>query len=91
MEVCPEKEPLKRQIAIFREVDPDIAARLEKATGIKGYPGIADMHFNGTHNAMKKGKTDFANHLTAHTAGVNEANVNGGPILGSHAGAVKAH
>lgn len=34
MEVCKEKEFLKRQITIFREVDPEIATRLEKATGI---------------------------------------------------------
>ena len=90
MEVCPNKEILKRQIAIFREVDEDIAARLEKATGIKGYPGIADMSFNGTHNAMKSGKTDFANHLKGHTAGVNPQNVNGGPITGTHQG-IPAH
>jgi catalase len=52
MEVCPNKEILKRQIAIFRQVHPDIATRLEKATGIKGYDGLADMQFNGTHNGM---------------------------------------
>src|SRR5271156_591399 len=54
MEVCPNKEILKRQIAIFREVSPDIATRLEKATGIKGYDGIANMKFNGSHNGMTK-------------------------------------
>lgn len=92
MEVCPNKEILQRQIAIFREVDEDIAARLEKATGIKGHNGIKDMQFNGTHNAMKSGVTDkFANTLEGHTAGVNIKNVNGGPISGSHGGAIKAN
>ncbi|KAK0629550.1 catalase-like domain-containing protein [Bombardia bombarda] len=52
MAVCREKHFLKRQIAVFREVDPDIAARLEKATGVKGYDGIAGLRFNGTHNGM---------------------------------------
>ena len=54
MEVCKDKEILKRQIAIFREVSDDIATRLEKATGIKGYDGISNMKFNGTHNGMTK-------------------------------------
>ncbi|KAK0727759.1 catalase-like domain-containing protein [Lasiosphaeria miniovina] len=54
MAVCRKPELLKRQIAIFREVDPDIASRLEKATGIHGYDGIAGMRFNGTHNGMAK-------------------------------------
>ncbi|KAF5542846.1 catalase [Fusarium phyllophilum] len=52
MKLCKQEEPLKRQIAIFREVDPEIAERLEKSTGIKGYDGIANMSFNGTHNGM---------------------------------------
>lgn len=54
MEVCPNKEILKRQIAIFREVHPDIATRLEKATGIKSDYSVATMQFNGTHNGMAK-------------------------------------
>lgn len=54
MECCANKEILKRQIAIFREVHPDIATRLEKSTGVKGYEGIANMRFNGTHNGMAK-------------------------------------
>lgn len=52
MELCSDKEILKRQIAIFREVSEDLASRLEKATGIKGYDGIANLSFNGTHNGM---------------------------------------
>ncbi|WRT67485.1 uncharacterized protein IL334_004457 [Kwoniella shivajii] len=52
MSRCSDKEILKRQIAIFREVSPDIAEGLEKATGIKGYEGITNMGFNGTHNGM---------------------------------------
>jgi len=52
MSTVKDKEIIKRQIAIFREVHEDIAAGLEKATGVKGYPGIKDMKFNGCGNAM---------------------------------------
>lgn len=52
MATCKEDEIIKRQIAIFREVSEDLAAGLEKATGIKGYPGIKGLRFNGTHNGM---------------------------------------
>lgn len=47
MENCHEKEIIKRQIAIFREVSDDIATRLEKATGIQGYKGIAEVGLIG--------------------------------------------
>jgi catalase len=53
---CREEEIIKRQIGIFREVSDDIATRVEKATGVKGYPGIANLRFNGTHNGMTKDK-----------------------------------
>jgi catalase len=43
---CREEEIVKRQIAIFREVSEDLASRLEKATGVNGYDGIADLTFN---------------------------------------------
>jgi catalase len=89
MEVCNDKEVLKRQIAIFREVSDDLATRLEKATGIKGYSGIADLKFNGTYNGMKKGGA-LANEMKSRTAGANPANPNGAPIAGSHAG-IAAH
>ena len=58
MSTCRDKEIIKRQIAIFREVSPDLGERLEKATGVKGYPGIDGMKFNGSHNGM--GKTKIA-------------------------------
>uniref|UniRef100_A0A0D6R0Z0 Catalase n=1 Tax=Araucaria cunninghamii TaxID=56994 RepID=A0A0D6R0Z0_ARACU len=83
MEVCGEKELLKRQIAIFREVHPDIATRLEKATGIKGYDGIANMRFNGSHNGMAADKTlRTAND----TKGVilSHSDNNGAPTAGTH-------
>ena len=57
MEVCPNKEILKRQIAIFREVHPDIATRLEKATGITSEYSVETMTFNGSHNGMAKDKS----------------------------------
>jgi len=48
MSTCKKDEIIKRQLAIFREVSDDLADRLEKATGITGYKGIANMRFNGT-------------------------------------------
>ncbi len=30
------------------------ARKLEKATGVKGYDGIKDLSFNGTHNGMAR-------------------------------------
>ncbi|KAK9420574.1 putative Catalase [Seiridium unicorne] len=79
MELCKNKEILKRQIAIFREVDDDIAKRLEKATGIKGYDGVANLSFNGTHNGMTKDdKLKYANGVTA-TTGHAASHNNGAP------------
>ncbi|WWC69117.1 uncharacterized protein I206_103053 [Kwoniella pini CBS 10737] len=52
MKTCREKEILKRQIAIFRHVSPELAEGLEKELGIKGYESIEGMYFNGTHNGM---------------------------------------
>lgn len=85
MEMCKSQEILKRQIAIFREVSPDIAERLEKATGIKGYAGIKDMKFNGTHNGFSKDDSvRYANGLAASRN--SAADKNGAPTLGSHQG-----
>ncbi|KAK9769557.1 putative Catalase [Seiridium cardinale] len=79
MELCKNKEILKRQIAIFREVDDDIARRLEKATGIKGYDGVANLSFNGSHNGMTKDdKLKYANGVTA-TTGHSASHNNGAP------------
>ncbi|KAF7541183.1 hypothetical protein G7054_g783 [Neopestalotiopsis clavispora] len=82
MELCKDKEILKRQIAIFREVDDDIAKRLEKATGIKGYDGISSLSFNGTHNGMTKdSKLMFANGIIA-PQGTKLGHNNGAPRSG---------
>lgn len=82
MSLCKDEEVLKRQIAIFREVDEDIAARLEKATGVKGYEGIADLTFNGTHNGMaKSGKNRYANGISP---GQNMTSCNGAPYARTH-------
>ncbi len=84
MEVCPNKEILKRQIAIFGEVDKDIQTRLEKATGIKGYDGIKDMKFNGTHNFMTSDPSvRNANGMT-HIPSKSNPDNNGAPTKGSH-------
>lgn len=86
MEMCKEKEFIKRQIAIFREVDPDIATRLEKATGIQGYDGIANMKFNGTHNGFSQDPhVRFANGIDV-TRGQSITTNNGAPVSGSHKG-----
>ena len=85
MEVCPNKEILKRQIAIFREVSPDIADRLEKATGIKGYPGIKDMKFNGTHNGMADSADIHNANGMKILPGSQKGSVHqGAPIMGTH-------
>ncbi|KAF4977991.1 hypothetical protein FZEAL_5556 [Fusarium zealandicum] len=84
MALCKQQEPLKRQIAIFREVDPEIAERLEKSTGVKGYDGIANLSFNGTHNGMAKdAKNKLANGMSA-PKGKNASGNNGAPRKGTH-------
>ncbi|KAI1840320.1 hypothetical protein JX265_013745 [Neoarthrinium moseri] len=84
MAMCKKEELLKRQIAIFREVDGDIATRLEKATGIKGYDGIANMRFNGTHNGMATDpKLKHANGMNA-SCGDSIPGSNGAPKSGTH-------
>lgn len=78
---CKDKEIIKRQIAIFREVSEDLASRLEKATGVEGYPGIAELRFNGTHNGMAKDPSlRVANNMSEkHGSSVPAAN--GAPVL----------
>ena len=84
MSNCHSEEIIKRQTAIFREVSDDIATRLEKATGIKGYDGIANMRFNGTHNGMAaKGELRAANGQTGKVSFSGDHN-NGAPIPGTH-------
>jgi catalase len=85
MEVCAHKEILKRRIAIFREVHPDIATRLDKATGIKGYDGIANMQFNGTHNGMAADRQLRAANGMTEKAPLSLADNNGAPTKGTHA------
>jgi catalase len=79
MENCTEKEIIRRQIGIFREVSEDLASRLEKATGEKGYDGISGLTFNGTINGMTK---DAKLRLAAN--GVDKKGVNGAPLNGTH-------
>jgi catalase len=78
---CSDNEIIKRQIGIFREVSEDLASRLEKATGVKGYPGISELRFNGTHNGMAKDASlRGANGLEREIG----ANANGAPTAGTH-------
>lgn len=45
---CKDKKIIQRQLTIFKEVDEDLGARLEKATGEKAIEGgVAAMKFNG--------------------------------------------
>jgi len=82
---CSDKEIIKRQIGIFREVSEDLASRLEKATGVKGYPGIAGLRFNGTHNGMANDSSlRAANGMNGVT--FSSTGNNGAPISGTHKG-----
>ncbi|KAI4150269.1 MAG: hypothetical protein LQ340_004189 [Diploschistes diacapsis] len=84
MSTCQSDEIKKRMIGIFREVSDDIATRLEKATGVKGYPGIKDLRFNGTHNGMaSKPELHVANGMTA-KVGFSGGHSNGAPKAGTH-------
>jgi catalase len=78
------EEILKRQIAIFREVSEDLASRLEKATGVKGYSGIANMGFNGTHNGMAKDPSLRAANGQKDASSLSKTNNNGALRDGSH-------
>jgi len=81
---CKKEEIIKRQIAIFREVSDDIATRLEKATGVKGYNGISELTFNGTHNGLAKDREGRgANGLSTKVASSIKAS-NGAPVTGMH-------
>ena len=85
MASCPNREILKRQIAIFREVDDDIAQRLEKAMGFKGYDGIANMRFLGTHNGMTEDpKAKYASGVKPSAGKQKTDNYNGAPTKGVH-------
>jgi catalase len=83
MSTVTDKEIIKRQIAIFREVSEDLATRLEKATGVQGYDGIANMRFNGTHNSMTK---DSGKRAANGMKGIvlSHSENNGAPVTGSH-------
>ncbi len=81
MSTCKKPEIMKRQIAIFREVSEDLASRLERATGIKGYDGIANLTFNGTHNGMAPREKRTANGMK-NVLSVQDNN--GAPRMGSH-------
>jgi catalase len=96
-------EIIKRQLVIFRHVSPDLAERLEKATGIKGYPDITNMRSNGTHNGMAKDdrvrvangmkgvKLDHNSSNGAPVAGKQEVNGVNGHAANGHANGVSAH
>ncbi|KAK6359192.1 hypothetical protein TWF696_000357 [Orbilia brochopaga] len=80
---CHHPEAVKRMIAIFREVNADLGARLEKATGVQGYPSIKGLTFNGSHNNMEGGlKT--ANNTSSDKFARNTGNPNGAPRAGTH-------
>lgn len=82
MSNCHKEEIIKRQIAIFREVSEDMASRLEKATGVKGYDGIANLRFNGTHNGMAK--SDDLRTANGMKSNIGHNKSNGAPSTGTH-------
>ena len=84
MSTCRDKEIIKRQIAIFREVSEDIASRLEKATGVQGYPGISGLRFNGSHNGMAKEESLRAANGMTQKVGFSATDNNGAPVKGTH-------
>ncbi|KAL9127151.1 MAG: hypothetical protein Q9217_003921 [Psora testacea] len=88
---CKDEEILKREIAIFREVSDDLATRLEKATGIKGYDGIANLRFNGTHNGMAANDSLRVANGMSKKVGYSSHDHNGAPIKGTHKGESTAH
>lgn len=52
-------------------------------TKFPGYPGIAELRFNGTHNGMAKSKDLHSANGMKSMIGANKSN--GAPIPGSHA------
>lgn len=66
----------------------DLASRLEKATGVKGYDGISNLRFNGTHNGMTKDKSlQKANGMqSAESIQSSLPPTNGAPRAGTHKG-----
>lgn len=81
---CTQEEILKRQIAIFREVSDDLATRLEKATGVKGYDGIANLRFNGTHNGMAAREDLVGANGMDRKGKDDKEDYNGAPFKGTH-------
>jgi catalase len=84
MSKCSDKEIIKRQIAIFREVSEEIASGLEKATGVQGYPGISELRFNGCHNGMAKDESLRAANGMTQKVGFSATDNNGAPTYGTH-------
>jgi len=76
MSTCKHQHILQKQLAIFHEVDPDIATRLSKALGITEYPkGVQGLTFNGIRNGMAGVKFEDVNengyshgHMNGHPA-----------------------
>jgi catalase len=91
MSTVTKDEIIKRQIAIFREVSEDLASRLEKATGIKGYPGISGLSFNGSHNGMAKEDKFHAANGVKESVTFSGVESNGAPLPGTHRSEVLAH
>lgn len=48
MKTCRRPEVIRQQLAIFHEVDSDLARRLSNAVGVSEYPkGVTGLYFNG--------------------------------------------
>ncbi|KAF2224203.1 CAT1 catalase [Elsinoe ampelina] len=84
MSTVKDDEIIKRQIAIFSEVSKDLSARLEKATGIKGYDGISEMSFMGSHNGMAKSEKNKIANGGQGQIKQSKIDTNGALYAGSH-------
>ena len=61
-----------------------LVAHGEKATGVKGYPGIAGLRFNGEHNGMAKDPSLRAANGMTETSSMSSTDNNGAPRKGTH-------
>lgn len=85
MSTCRKEEIIKRQITIFRMVSEDLASRLEKATGVKGYESIKGMRFNGSHNGFATDDSNrYANGQVPVKVQGSVPSNNGAPRAGTH-------
>lgn len=65
-------------------MNQELASRIEKATGVKGYAGISGLASNRTHSGMAKIDEFYGAKRSGATKPKGDGN-NGGPIARTHA------